>query len=111
MLNPIVLQFGEQVPNVNLPAVLKRLSLPVALALGLFAGLGIAPAWSTLLRMLNATPFGIVDPVFSRDVGFYVFTLPGLSLLLGVLTGLVTISLLMLVPLYWLRGDLILRPG
>src|SRR6185503_17739045 len=95
VLNPIVLQFGESVPNVNLPAILKRLSLPVALGMGLLAGLAISPAWSVVLRMLYRTPFGISDPVFSRDIGFYVFTLPGLSLLLGSLTGLVTLSLLM----------------
>ncbi len=111
VVHPIVLQLGESAPNVNLPATLKRLSLPASLLLGLFAGLGVAPAWSTVLRMIYATPFGINDPVFSRDIGFYVFTLPGLSGLLGLLSGLITISLLMLLPLYWLRGDLILLPS
>ena len=32
-----------------------------------------------VLRLLYATPFGINDPIFSRDIGFYVFTLPALS--------------------------------
>jgi len=107
--HPIVLQLGESVPGLNLPAALRRFTLPVCLVLGLFAGLAVAPAWSTLLRMIYATPFGISDPVFSRDLGFYVFTLPGLALLLGVLSGLVATSTLMLLPLYWVRGDIILR--
>src|SRR5439155_5702006 len=50
------------------------------------------------------------DPGFSRDIGFYVFTLPGLAGLLGFLAGLVSISLLLLLPLYGLRGDIILSP-
>ena len=33
--HPIVLQLGEGVPNVNLPAMLKRLILPVSLVVGL----------------------------------------------------------------------------
>ncbi|HEV8598765.1 MAG TPA: UPF0182 family protein [Gemmatimonadales bacterium] len=108
--HPIVLQLGETATSLNIPAALRRFTLPVALTLGLFAGLAVAPAWSLLLRMLYGTPFGISDPIFSRDIGFYVFTLPGLALLLGLLSGLVTLSLLMLVPLYWLRGDIVLRP-
>jgi hypothetical protein len=108
--HPILLQLGESVPSLNLLALMRRFTLPVALMLGLFAGLAVAPAWSLVLRMLYRTPFGISDPVFSRDIGFYVFTLPGLSLLLGLLSGLVTLLLLLLVPIYWLHGDIILRP-
>ena len=32
-----------------------------------------------MLQAIYQTPFGIADPVFSRDIGFYVFTLPALS--------------------------------
>jgi uncharacterized membrane protein (UPF0182 family) len=108
--NPIVLQLGESVPNLNVPATLRRLSLPVSLGLGLLAGLAVAPAWSLVLRMIYRTPFGISDPVFSRDIGFYVFTLPGLAALLGLLSGLTSIALLLLLPVYWMRGDIIFRP-
>ncbi len=107
--HPMVLRLGESVPSLNVPALLRRFTLPVSLALGLLAGLAVAPAWSLVLRMIYATPFGISDPVFSRDIGFYVFTLPGLALLLGLLSGLVTLSLLLLVPIYRLRGDIVLR--
>ena len=64
---------------------MRRFSLPVSLAGGLLAGLAVASAWSVVLRMIYQTPFGITDPVFSRDIGFYVFTLPGLAGLLGFL--------------------------
>ena len=105
--HPIVLELGESAHPFNLTAALRRLSLPASLALGLLAGLAVTPAWSVVLRMIYRTPFGIADPVFSRDIGFYLFTLPGLGSLLGFLTGLVSISLLLLFPLYWIRGDII----
>ena len=32
--------------------------------------------WNLVLSYLNQQPFGSSDPVFSRDIGFYVFSLP-----------------------------------
>jgi uncharacterized membrane protein (UPF0182 family) len=52
------------------------LVVPVAVALaGLIALLG-ASQWLTWLNYLHATPFGAQDPLFGRDVSYYVFQLP-----------------------------------
>jgi uncharacterized protein len=107
---PVVLRFVQSAPKVDITQPLRRLSLPVSLFLGLLAGLAATPAWDLVLRVIYATPFGTRDPIFSRDVGFYVFTLPGLSAGLGFLSGLVVILLLLLIPVYALRGDLVFRP-
>jgi uncharacterized membrane protein (UPF0182 family) len=107
---PVVLRFVQSAPRVDMTAALNRLSLPVSSAFGLLAGLALSPLWDTILLAIYRTPFGISDPVFSRDIGFYVFTLPALSMALGFFSGLTVISLLLLVPLYWLRGDIILGP-
>ncbi len=108
--NPILLQMGELVPNVNVPEVLRKLTLPIALLLGLLGGLAASSAWQTVLQAANATPFGINDPVFGRDIGWYVFTLPAITAALGLLSGLAMLSLIIMVPLYFLRGDIISRP-
>ncbi len=106
----LVLRFGPAAPRVDVSAALRRLTLPVSLVLGLLAGFAASPAWSLVLRVIYQTPFGTADPVFSRDIGFYIFTLPGLSAALGFLTTLVVLCLLLLTPLYWLRGDVVLGP-
>ena len=108
--NPILLQLAESEPRLNLTAGLRRLSLPVALGLGLLAGLAATGAWDTVLLALYRTPFGIADPVFSRDIGFYVFTLPALSAVLGLLATLATLSLAMVIAVYGVRGDLVPGP-
>ena len=108
--NPILLQLAESEPRLNLTAGLRRLSLPVALGLGLLAGLAATGAWDTVLLALYRTPFGIADPVFSRDTGFYVFTLPALSAVLGLLATLATLSLAMVIAVYGVRGDLVPGP-
>jgi uncharacterized membrane protein (UPF0182 family) len=33
-------------------------------------------SWMTILQFLHRSPFGVPDPIFHKDVGFYVFALP-----------------------------------
>src|ERR1035437_2062095 len=42
-------------------------------------GLEAATHWEECLKFFHATPFGVADPVFHNDIGFYVFRLPFLS--------------------------------
>jgi len=50
--------------------------------------------WEVVLRYFNGQPFGVEDPVFNREVSFYVFSLPFLEQLRGWLTSTVIISLI-----------------
>ena len=109
--DPIVFRIGQTAPSVDLTRSLRRLALPVSLGIALLAGLAATPAWHMVLRLIHRTPFGVSDPVFGRDIGFYIFTLPGLSAGLGFLSTLAVISLLLVLPLYWVRGDIILGVG
>jgi uncharacterized membrane protein (UPF0182 family) len=108
---PIVLRIGQSVPRVDISGALRHLSLPVSLVAGLLAGSLASQAWQSVLQAIYRTAFGILDPVFSRDIGFYVFTLPALTTGIGFLYGLTFFLLLLLVPVYWVRGDLVLSPG
>ena len=108
---PVVLRFTQGAPRVDITRPLRRLSLPVSLVLGFLAGLSSTSAWATVLRSMYATPFGTRDPVFGRDVGFYVFQLPALSVALGYLFALLLVSLIALAPVYALRGDIQVAPG
>ena len=38
-----------------------------------------AAKWDMVLRYLYQEPFGEMDPIFNKDIGFYVFTLPFLN--------------------------------
>ncbi|MGH7846318.1 MAG: UPF0182 family protein [Candidatus Binatia bacterium] len=61
--------------------LLQRWLLPVAIVLGLLAALHAAGHWKTLLLFLNWVPFKVEDPLFNRDIGFYVFRLPAITAL------------------------------
>ena len=55
---------------------LRRLAFPLSVMIALFVGWLGAGRWELVLKALNATPFGVRDPLFDRDVAFYVFQLP-----------------------------------
>jgi len=58
------------------------LLLPTVLATAavvLAAGVASADRWTTWLLFLQGEDFGVADPVFGRDVGFYVFAVPALE--------------------------------
>jgi uncharacterized protein len=54
---------------------------------GLFAGWLISRNWMTLLLWQHQQSFGQRDPVFGYDIGFYVFVLPAITTLLGILVA------------------------
>src|SRR5690606_30674240 len=55
--------------------------LLAALVIGVLGGLSGYSQWHVVLAHLNAIPFGIDDPFFGKDVGFYIFNLPFIRLL------------------------------
>jgi uncharacterized protein len=57
----------------------RWLRLAIAAIVGLLAGLGASGAWQNYLLWANRVDFGIKDPQFQRDIGFYVFELPFLK--------------------------------
>lgn len=48
----------------------------VLAGLAFFVGLAASREWVLFQQFLHAAPFGETDPLFGRDVGFYVFRLP-----------------------------------
>ncbi|PJC73309.1 MAG: hypothetical protein CO013_07140, partial [Syntrophobacterales bacterium CG_4_8_14_3_um_filter_58_8] len=71
--------FGDQAGGVGLsfremaPGALNLLILMGSILLGLFAAANGSAQWENLLLFLNPSPFGVSDPLFQKDVAFYVF--------------------------------------
>ncbi len=62
------------------PGLLPWVILGAAAFLSLGNSMAGRAAWETILGFLKGGAFGQKDPVFGKDVGFYVFTLPFLEL-------------------------------
>jgi uncharacterized protein len=66
-------------------AIVQRVRLfgiGIPLIVGLIAGSTAQGDWQHLQLMLNGTSFGITDPEFGKDIGFYAFTLPFITWLI-----------------------------
>jgi len=91
-----------------LEPLVRRLLLPVVAVIAFFSGGRATAAWDTVLEYLNATHFGRVDPLFGRDLAFYVFELPLWRLLHGWATALVAGTLVLTAAVYVLQRSLVL---
>jgi len=108
-LAPLLL---TDVPQGMLEAVarMQRVALPASILLAVVFGLSATSGWMSVLQFMHRTPFGVADPVFARDVGFYVFALPVLSMALSFLATLIVFSAMLAGFLYFIGGELVL-PG
>jgi uncharacterized membrane protein (UPF0182 family) len=105
--DPLIIPLRGPQPPVDVSRLLRSLTWPVALIFALMIGSAATASWMTVLRFLHRSSFGTVDPVFGRDVGYYVFTLPAIGTGVSLLTTLAVLGLLFTVPLYLLRRDVI----
>lgn len=65
--------------------------------------------WDESLRFISNRPFGETDPMFGRDISFFMFELPFWDLVQSSLTSIVFITLLIIVLAYIFTGLLMVR--
>jgi uncharacterized protein len=77
-----------------------------AIVLAMLVGWGEIHNWGVFLRYLHQAPFGASDPVFGRDIGFYLFSLPAYLAIKNWLLWTLFLSALLAGVVYWIRGDI-----
>ena len=78
----------------------------VALLLALLVGSSATSQWQSWLLFSHSTPFGQVDPLFHRDVSFYVFRLPFLTFLVSWGFLALTVTLLASLAFHYFNGGI-----
>ncbi len=76
------------------------------LILGLIMASNGSRRWDIILKYLNRASFGSADPVFNRDISFYVFTLPVWLFLKSWSLGTLILTLIAVGFLYLLTGKI-----
>ena len=88
---------------------LIRRFLPIVLTvIAVVSGLRASVHWDAVLAYRNAQAFNAVDPVFGRDLGFFVFVLPLWRLIHGWALALVAATMLLTLVLCVLQRSLVL---
>lgn len=85
--------------------LVKHLGLYLSVLASLVAVIAAGGYWKEVLLFMGAQPAGLADPVFSRDVSFYLFRLP----LIGSINSF--LSILLLTGIVFTALNYILRGG
>lgn len=84
----------------------RSLLVWVPLIVAAFSGLAGQRAWRTVMLWLNGDSFGINDPQFGRDLGFYAFALPGISMIVNMGSTLLVVAFLVGLVAHYLLGGI-----
>lgn len=101
----IDIQSSEQQKRIK-----QFLTLGAILITAMFA-FGFYIRWDESLQFIWNEPFGEIDPLFSKDIGFYVFQLPFWELLQSSLLILTFLTTAILAIVYLFTGLLGFQPG
>ncbi|MDP2630279.1 MAG: UPF0182 family protein, partial [Candidatus Uhrbacteria bacterium] len=96
-------------PLVLAGAVMKMLAIAASIFLGFFIGVAISVSWQDVLKFIYAVPFGTLDPLYGKDLSFYIFSLPVYVLGIGIMKFLIGTSLIACGAIYFIQG--IWNPG
>jgi uncharacterized membrane protein (UPF0182 family) len=86
-----------------------RIRLAITAFFALIAGGSVSGEWEHWILFTHAQSFGIEDPQFHQDVGFYVFRLPFLTFVFGWLFAALIIILIVTAIAHYLNGGIRLQ--
>jgi uncharacterized protein len=88
---------------------IDRIALYGSLVIATLTALSTTGAWLDFLKFAHAVPFGEVDPIFGRDISFYVFRFPVLDDLQARLFMLTLLALAGSFAVYLISGNVLLE--
>jgi uncharacterized membrane protein (UPF0182 family) len=62
--------------------------------------------WAIFLRFLDQVPYGAADPLYQRDIGFYLFSLPAYVAIKNWMMLALFLSALFAGAIYWVHGHI-----
>ena len=74
----------------------------ILLFLGIIMGTSASGHWNDFLQFLHPSSFGIKEPIFGKDAGFYIFKLPTYDFVTGWYLFMVALTALVVVFSYYL---------
>ncbi len=91
-------------------SVIRWIFMLFLLLIGWFISMYPASNWLPVLMYLQQSPFGSTDPVFGRDISFYVFSMPVYEMVRNFLMATLVVSLLATAVVYFFREGILVAP-
>src|SRR5271165_1669186 len=83
-----------------------RIIAAAAVLIAVLVAAGEAGDWATLLRYLYHVPYGSNDPLYGKDIGFYLFSLPAYIRIKDWMVLTIILSALFAGAIYWCHSDI-----
>jgi uncharacterized protein len=77
-----------------------------AALLAMLVATGEVDNWGVLLRFLHQVAYGANDPLYDKDIGFYLFSLPAYVVVKNWMLLTLFLSALFAGAIYWVHGDI-----
>jgi uncharacterized membrane protein (UPF0182 family) len=108
---PIYVPLNVEADNLEryraqLEPIRKLVIVGVFASLFYFAGSAGSRLWQEWLLFRNATPFGVTDPQFNKDVSFFAFELPMWQALIGWGISTIILTILAAAGVHYLYGGI-----
>ncbi len=103
---------GMQIPSLRLigDRSLVPLIAVVSVVVSLFMGMSASVQWKEYMLFLHGLPFGNQDPLYQKDIGFYVFQLPFFVSIYQWLSFMAILVIIGTSVLYFVRGTFLFIP-
>ena len=107
---PVLWRVSPDLPPIDIARSLSKTIAPIGIMFALIFGTAAVGAWMNFLQFANSSSFGVTDPIFGREIGYYVFVLPSIAGVLGFARSLVILTLIISLFFHVLRGRVTLPP-
>jgi uncharacterized membrane protein (UPF0182 family) len=97
-----------QLQHLDLNRLMKGISFLLAVLAFVLAFPVGTQYWDQVLLFLNSVPAGLADPLFGRDISFYLFQYPFLDAMNSLARGLIVIAAMLTSVVYLLRGGVMI---
>lgn len=106
----VMASYSQAIPQLDILRHFDKVKIIVPALVGLFAGLLLNNSWLTFLYYFNGVASGFSDPIFGKDVSFYLFTLPVHEIISSGFLFILGISFVVSALNYILKGAVLLSP-
>jgi uncharacterized membrane protein (UPF0182 family) len=103
-----VVVFGVTAPPMPWRTLVAMATAAAVVVLALLIATGETEHWQTALGFLNQVPYGEPDPMFGKDIGFYLFSLPAYVALKDFCLLVLAFAAALAGAVYWAHGDIVL---
>jgi hypothetical protein len=108
---PVIFRDQGDTPRIHVSKFLPRLIFWASVIVALITGLAASDSWMMFVTALRGVTVGITDPLFGRDIGFYLFRLDAIAGVLDTAATLGVLTLIVSSVLYVIRGTLAIAAG